>query len=520
MNFALVCVMSAMSGFISLSQEIVWFRLFSFITSGLPHSFAYVLGTFLCGTACGAFSAGHLEKRLEVRFVGLVMMLAAVMYYFSVPITANAFSWLGYLAIIVGYAFITVVAFLNGLLFPILSHLGIPEGEASGSRLSYIYFWNICGSILGPLVTTFVLMERISLDQIVLIISSFGMISGFIIVWSQAGANSRPWLVSVVVLIVSGAIGVGHGRFFACFYEKFHFGDVYSFNQKFERLIETKSGIVHIIRSHDDHFIYGGGVYDGAFNTNPLHDVNGIQRAYYMATLHRNPNEVLEIGLSSGSWARVFANHSAVKHLTIVEIDRGYHEAISGYPEMSSMFTDPKVEIHFDDGRRWLNQHPTSQYDFILMNNTFAWRSQSTHLLSVEFLELAKRHLKQGGVLYYNTTTSRDAVYTATTVFKHVVAIGSFIAASDHPFDMSLEERRSALTQFSVAGVPVFDPSHSEKLKLLETMARRDHVDVRRSFKPNDRFIVITDDNMATEYKGRFTFYDPARAWWHLWPRQ
>src|SRR5947209_1533611 len=47
-------LLSFSTGFLSLSQEILWIRLFSFANHTLPQSFAYVLMVYLVGIALGA----------------------------------------------------------------------------------------------------------------------------------------------------------------------------------------------------------------------------------------------------------------------------------------------------------------------------------------------------------------------------------------------------------------------------------------------------------------------------------
>ena len=64
---------------------------------------------------------------------------------------------------------------------------------------------------------------------------------------------------------------------------------------------------------------------------------------------------MLRIGLSSGSWATVYANHPDLESLTVVEINPGYVELIEKYPDQRQILNDPKVELVMDDGRRFLN---------------------------------------------------------------------------------------------------------------------------------------------------------------------
>jgi spermidine synthase len=90
---------------------------------------------------------------------------------------------------------------------------------------------------------------------------------------------------------------------------------------------------------------------------------------------------------------------------------------IAEYPDVSSLLSNPKVEIVIDDGRRWLSKNRDRRFDFIAMNSSFSWRAMATNLLSVEFLDLVKAHLKDNGVFLYNTTGSPEAERTGAAYF-------------------------------------------------------------------------------------------------------
>ena len=51
MKLAIIFLLSALTGFLSLSQEIIWIRILMYATGGIPQVFAYVLGFFLIGIA-------------------------------------------------------------------------------------------------------------------------------------------------------------------------------------------------------------------------------------------------------------------------------------------------------------------------------------------------------------------------------------------------------------------------------------------------------------------------------------
>ena len=75
--------MAAATGYISLSQEILWFRAISYITAGKPDVFAYVLGFMLFGIALGAELAkkvSEVGKQYAMPFIVDMLALSGVCY--------------------------------------------------------------------------------------------------------------------------------------------------------------------------------------------------------------------------------------------------------------------------------------------------------------------------------------------------------------------------------------------------------------------------------------------------------
>ena len=156
------------------------------------------------------------------------------------------------------------------------------------------------------------------------------------------------------------------------------------------------------------------------------------------------------------------------------------------------------------------------------MNTTYHWRSNMTNLLSREFMLLVRAHLAPGGVLYFNTTHDEDAGRTAASVFEHVTGYGTFIAASNHPFDMSIAERRENLLRFTRDGRSLYEREGDAGMALLASMASTDFSERAPGYRGNADLQVITDDNMLPEFKRNFSdsaigtlyrWHGPERSW-------
>ncbi|MBX9869585.1 MAG: methyltransferase domain-containing protein, partial [Burkholderiaceae bacterium] len=446
-------------GYISLSQEIVWYRLIGFSSAGRPQVFGMLLTAFLIGIAMGSLKAKKLCESKEDPYAWLIraLLLATLVFYLATPSVAIVSGLINKTAgPTIAYLLTAIAAYYTGAMLPMLIHIGVNEQSKNSSMtMSWLYFANIIGATFGPLVTGFILLEYFSLEQNVLILSAITLL--FLIALLLFIPKEMKYKLRVIGLMVGGlaSAAVFHEPLYKMHLERIQYGrwDV----KPFKYVLENRAGII-TVESNESDIIFGGGIYDGRFNADLTNSLNGIDRAYMLPALHRSPKKVLEIGLSSGSWAKVLTEYSPLESLTIVEINKGYPKIILNYPEISGILTHPKVKVHYDDGRRWLRNNPDEKFDFILMNTTFHWRSNATNLLSKDFLELCKRHLKPGGVVYYNTTGSKDVVLTASHVFKHVTEYVNFVAASDAPFNMTKDEKLQNLKLFkNDAGQSIYD---------------------------------------------------------------
>jgi SAM-dependent methyltransferase len=278
-------------------------------------------------------------------------------------------------------------------------------------------------------------------------------------------------------------------------------------------VVENRNGVIGVTQ---DRAVFGGGVYDGYFNIDPMHDSNIVARAYALSAFCPAPKRILVIGLASGSWAQIFANHPQVETLDAVEINPGYLQLIPQYAMVRSFLQNPKVHVYVDDGRRWLLAHPQARYDAIITNTSYNWRDHSSVLLSAEFLRQVRTHLNPGGVYYFNTTESDETIVTALHVFPYGLRVINFIAVSDSPITVDKDRWISTLRRYTIDGKIVFDPIDPIAQKtLVAYMALADTLKEPPRFmglESSDSLrrrigkrLIITDDNMGLEWSGNFT---------------
>jgi spermidine synthase len=498
--FSFALLLSFLSGFISLSQEIILVALFSYHVGGRAYSFAYVLGFFLIGIALGTYLMPRLLKRLSLSVfagIGALLMLSGAVFLISLWASSTAFAIRPALGTAFFFLSIVSISFFSGSIFPLLPRLNNPNEKP---RISHLYAANIFGSTLGPLVTGFVLLDAFTMQVNILALGSLSIACGALII-ARSDAHAKKKLVwGLIALTLTTAAWTCRQNLYGRLFENLIQDETFA-HKNFLRSSQSRSGIIHIEQSYEGDILYGGGVYDGRYSIDPVQDSNLIQRAYLIAALHAQPRQVLEIGLGSGSWTRVLTLMPWLEKLTVIEINPAYVSLLKNYPAENEILNDPRVTIHIDDGRRWLRRHPGEKLDFIVMNTSFHWRNNQTNLLSINFFNEVKNHLNPGGVFYFNTTSSDDAAFTAAHAFKHAVRVRNFIAVSDEPFALSSEQRLIRLSGFQINGQKMFDASDKHQTFFLKNMLGLISDDVADDLRARNDLRLITDDNMLTEFK-------------------
>lgn len=508
-------LLAGAAGFIALAYEILWYHIYSYASGGKASCFARLLGSYLLGIAYGSLAVHDAcKEKLKndnlrvIRSASTVMALGTIAAFLVVPTATFLISEFG-IVYDLTFVFVAIGAAFLGAAFPLISHGSIAPDANAGRKLSYLYVSNIVGSALGSYTIGFVAMDHMSTAQISLLLLAIGLIASTVLailarplpVWGVVGGTLGATLL---LAFVSPLL-------FSNLFERLMMRVRNHSVVAYRDVVENRSGIITV---DTDETVYGGGIYDGAFSIDPLNDRNNIFRAFAIGAIHPNPKRVLVIGLSSGSWTQVLVSHPSVEDAQVVEINPGYLPLIKKRSIVSSLLTNPKVHIHIDDGRRWLLSHPDSKFDFILMNTTFNWRANATNILSVEFLEMVRPHLNQGGILYYNTTSSSRVQFTGASVFPHALRIANFLAVSDSPIVFDRANWRRILINYQVDGRHVFDISKPDDRACIDRwvsmpVSREEsslgHLDSsiedRRSLLTRYKGErLITDDNMGTEW--------------------
>lgn len=492
-----VCFLAFCTGFLSLSLEILWIRLFSFSYQMMPQAFSFVLTFFLIGVGLGAYIGKCLCKKVENLWLasGLALIASSVWDLSSPFIYADGV--MKHSLMIGGFA-ILMTALLKAIVFPIAHHLGSsPFAARVGRNISRVYVSNIMGSTLGPLFTGVFLLSVFTTQQSFVFCATATLLIALFCLYRQLSFLTMSTAAFAMSFMFASAWTINPHELILKIATPFY--------GKLINLVENPFGIITIYEGgKEGDIVAGGNIYDGRTNLNPMVDSNGIHRILLMSALVDHPSQVLMIGLSIGTWLKLVTSFPNVDNIDVVEINPGYLQLIRNYPQQELGLLDPRVHIHIDDGRRWLKKYPNKKYDMIIMNTTYHWRAYCSHLLSEEFLRLLKKHMTEQAVLEFNTTNSPDALKTANAVFKQAYLYENMVLAADFDWRQKLHQPEAVkkIAELKLDGKFLYPPGSEN---LISSYLNK-HLTVLDQIEPiynslGRQVEIITDDNLITEFK-------------------
>ena len=116
--------------------------------------------------------------------------------------------------------------------------------------------------------------------------------------------------------------------------------------------------------------------------------------------VHPCVKDVLIIGGGDGGVAKELLQYDCVEHIDVVETDEMFVEVSRKFfPEVACALDDPRVEVHYDDGLRFL-RNKKAKYDLIINDSTDPF-GHTEGLFTKEFYGSCYSALKEDGIMVY-----------------------------------------------------------------------------------------------------------------------
>ncbi len=435
-----------LTGVVTFTTEIAWTRVFALVIGPSTYAFAATVAVFIGGLAVGATAGSMLAARTRQRAMALGVVLGLAAIAIAAATTA-AGTWLprrvmADFAAAHGGSLLFTHAALAALLiapaaigigaaFPIALELA-GGGEAPSRRIGGIYALNTVASVVGSLLTGFVMIPLVGLERtlqlatLLVIVASAGALA-----WS-GGTRLRQALAAIPI-VVSAAIvvlGAGWDRELLASGSYKYASDVpagvdVETALRAGTLIYYKdgaTGTVSVKRLTGQLAL----AIDGKVDASTAGDMLTQKLlAHLPLLLHDDPQQVAIIGLGSGVTLASALVHP-VRGVDALEISHEVAEASRLFTAgAASPLDDPRTRLVVADGRTHLALS-TRVYDVIVSEPSNPWMVGVAALFTREFFTAARARLSAGGIICqwvntYDISTAdlQSVVATFASVFPH-----------------------------------------------------------------------------------------------------
>ena len=433
------------SGFISLSCEISWTRLLLPIVGSSTYAFSIILLTFLIGIGVGGVVATYklltkLPYQLNLSlfaFVASFSILSSVWlvqflpdFFTSLVQTLGNNFWLLLLAqSCIAGIIVVIPAFAMGIMLPLIIVNYHKQIGHRGRAVGEIYAINTLGSILGSIITGFLLLPQLGAQTTLFFCGTIMLIIALALFINSATitvARRSLWTVGALALFAIFLTANLQGQMGKLY--KGYFRGVLTKSKGNENsdLLFLKHGVCATITVHRN----SSGTWYKSNGKPEASTMRDLPTQYLIGHLpmffNLEAKNVCIIGFGSGATVNAMATHP-IEKLDVVELEPAVVEASKYFDTINdNIWENDKVKTHIDDGRSFLRYAP-EKYDVIASEPSNPWIAGVSSLFSQEFYKIVENRLTENGIfcqwiqLYeLSQHTLNTMVQTLSDTFPHV----------------------------------------------------------------------------------------------------
>ncbi len=460
------------SGFVTISMQVVWSRVLAMIIGSSTYAFSIVLALFLSGLALGAYIVSGKKNPDGLRravlvieiltaftlFLSLRITSATPTYLISTGLRLGINSWTGLLALQIAAAALLILlpAILMGMVMPLVlmwagstrqnqpDELASDPSPSSVSLVGQSYALNTVGAIAGSVITAFLLIPGTSTRFTVFCAAALCLITAGIAYEPRRATSDRALARS---LAIGAAVVLVVGMFVA--WPRLNLNALSSgaYDSYVRVLAKSRGGVAENDQNHDagNHqlLMYEEGrtatvsvrrdwgitsvAINGRTNASDADDMPTQVMLGQLGVLNApRPGRALIVGFATGVTAGSVLQ-SPIESVDCVEIEPAavasshFFEHVNNRP-----LDDPRLHLIIDDARTYLRVNPGT-YDIIISEPSHPWVPGVANLFTREFFTLGRERLRDDGVfvqwlqIYQLSTESlRSVLATFHESFPHV----------------------------------------------------------------------------------------------------
>ena len=386
-----------LTGFISLSYEVLWVRILSTYGLSTSQAFALIVAGFLLGFSIGSFLVSRtIDRRqgLEALFRGVCILTALsgalVLFLFrrfeaitvfldeSLPVSSLAASRA--LAFFVSL----VPAVFMGILFPLGLKIYAHDVHRIGIKSGKILIANTLGCVLGSLVTGFVLIPFAGMWNTTLILVNLSLLIALVLLIRAHDFSRTRWAVLLLACVLANLL-------------------VFSNNKTFHKEVDGLDLVYYSEGLSGTVSVIGNATYSGVFvdgqnvsGTDPVLVADSKMLAHLPLLLADDPKSAVTVGYGTGTTSGSMLLHDVTVYA--VEIEEKILEAARFFSDFNRRsYEDPRLNLVLDDARNYIDV-VDRKFDVIVTDVTNLKYKRNPYLYTREYFQIMQDSLTEDGI--------------------------------------------------------------------------------------------------------------------------
>jgi len=421
------------AGVASMGLEILAGRIIAPEFGSGIYTWGSIIGVFLTALSLGYWYGGkRAAATASTRSLGRILVTSALFVAFVLAVGDLVLQVADTLPLPVRFAPIPPIAvlfgppvFLLGFISPYAAQLS--RETSTGGASGRVYAIGTIGSIVGSFGTTFVLIPTFSVPVVELLFGGLLVGVGAVIVALRAPRSVEVVRVSIVALLLVGAFVFGGTGISTAG------TTVYQTQTPYQQLQVVDDGGVRTL--YLDGMPQSATYVDGRQGY-----VFDYLRYFHIPMLVQDDvQRVLFVGGGGFTAPQRFAAEYPNVTVDVVELDPVVIRTAKSYFGLQE---SDRLRVHQGDGRAFL-RHTDATYDLVVLD---AYRADKVpfHLTTVEFMDLARQHLDDDGMLVANVISSPSGSGSAFFRAEYRTMQAAFPAVyafptADTPFLQNIE---------------------------------------------------------------------------------
>jgi len=386
-----------LTGFISLSYEVLWVRILSTYGLSTSQAFALIVAGFLLGFSIGSWLVSRtIDRRhgLEALFRGVCILTALsgalVLFLFrrfeALTVLLDDSLPVGHLAasMLLAFSLSLVPAIFMGILFPLGLRIYAHDVHRIGAKSGAILIANTLGCVLGSLLTGFVLIPFAGMWNTTLILVNLSLLIALVLSIRAQDFSRMRWVGLLLVGVLANLLVFSDSK---TFHKEVNGLDLVYYAEGF-------SGTVSVIGNAK----YRGIFVDGqnVSGTDPVLLADSRMLAHLPLLLADDPQSAVTVGYGTGTTSGSMLLHDVP--VDAVEIEEKILEAAPFFSDFNRRsYEDPGLNIVLDDARNYLDV-VDKKFSVIATDVTNLKYKRNPYLYTYEYFEIMRDALASDGI--------------------------------------------------------------------------------------------------------------------------